>query len=788
MPRVNRGEIFSPLSPEDKGDYFECECPGCNNRTAFVYKNSTYLKCNRLNDCQYKTSIYDFMSGTHAPRGEAWWAVTEKLATMAGVTLPNYVPDEAMVAATEHRNELERLWLQVKSTMHLGEEYLAERGLMGAELGFIPAGSGPWIAEWYNRVVIPIRDRYSNLVGFVGRATYDAPKKYLYTQGIPLKEIGFIGLDVALKNRPDTMILVEGVIDRLRLNLAGVTNVVALGNASVSSDRFALLNEFGIRKVILALDNDEAGKRATREAVERAYDQLIPPEVLVHTYTYKDADEDLANGIAWDSVKNIPAHSWLAEQFIADYADTEEFVEAVIRFDERVTNPLRIAHLALHFFPAIEAHLSGLTEKPLMEIYSIRRQRNLQKKSNDFIQEAARRAKALGAEGDHEKAKEALFDGYRQSEAVIKSASLEPVRTLNERLSEHEAQILAYRGREILGLKTNMVQLTEALMGLRGLIFLGSAPNLGKTVLSVQLALQVLQNDPDTSVVYINLDMDTSDVITRIRCNIGEFEWKKFTQGHTIPIETGRDKVRQIGDRLVILDQRCFNGDVPEVIEIMQSLKAKTKTKRMFVVLDYVQVWEVPEDKRRMLRSEGDVDEWRVSIVKQLKANIDHHDAVLVISEVRKEGYNRPLTMEDLKGSSRLSYAGDIVLLLQRLTAEEYCEHFEHTSAGVLTHLSKRSIDSIGDVKEQARRIQEALEHFSITVGWLQVAKGRDGTQRKKIPVTAHFKLATIVEGFHIDGIPKPEVQENGHRRREGVDEGTLQVGAAEREGEYWEK
>jgi replicative DNA helicase len=485
----------------------------------------------------------------------------------------------------------------------------------------------------------------------------------------------------------------------------------------------------------------------------------------------------------------VPAHTWLANDFIVRYPNKEEFVEQVIRFDERITNPLRIAHLALHFFPVIQAHL-GLLDDSILELYSVRKQRNLQKKSNDIIQNAARTAKQLGAEGQHEAAKEALFEGYRESEALLRTSKLEPVRTLNERLLDHEAQILAYRDRDILGLKTDMKDLTAALMGLRGLIFLGSPPNLGKTVLSMQLALQVLTNHLDAGVIYINLDMDTNDVITRIRCNRGQYEWKAYTQGHDIPIESGREEVRKIGDRLVILDEKCFTGEIQQVIEVVNSLKTTAKVKRVLIVLDYLQVWEVPEDKRKILRTDNDIDEWRVAVVKQLKGALSRHDAVLVVSEVRKDAYNKPLSMEDLKGSSRLSYAGDTVLLLQRLTAEEYNENFSYSGGTIVTHWpGKRDTSTLvgKEGEKEAKKLQERLEEQSITVGWLQVAKGRDGTQRRKIPVTAFFKTASIIEGFYINGLAEQETQGARDDGPKGMDEGTVQEPDNERAGYFWQ-
>jgi len=565
-----------------------------------------------------------------------------------------------------------------------------------------------------------------------------------------------------MQRRPDTLKLLDGD--------EACEGFVSVGDpAAITPGDLQCLVDNGVKKIQILFD--QAEEDYIEQVISYSYDLTSMLEVTV--------------GV-------MPAHTWLAYSFISEFADDKEaLVKAVIRFDERIYNPIRIAHMALHFFPVIEEHLGPL-EQPIGELYAAYRQANNRKKSNDIIKNAAATAATLSSTGQYDEAKETLFDGYRQSESLLKMSKLKPVRTLNQRLDEHAEGILAHRDRDVLGLKTDMAELTSALLGLRGLIFLGGGPNLGKTVLATQLALQVLQNEPDACCVYINLDMDTDDLITRIRCHLGGFEWKDFVRGHGIPIDAGRKEVEAIGDRLVILDGECFNGDVQEVLDVIEDAKKKTKCKRVLVVLDYIQVWQLPEHLRKILRSDNDIDEWRVEVVKQLKRSIDKHDAVVAISEVRKEAYGRELGMEDLKGSSRLSYAGDVVLLLQTPTTDEFVSHFDAEGAGITVWWpNKRDIEDM-DKKlkdKSAPKIKDALQQQSVAAGFLAVAKGRDGTVRKRIAITSHFKTATIVEGFYIDGPPKKQAQgdkTNDLERIFSVDEGGLPEDSYERKSEWW--
>ncbi len=51
--------FLSSSQAQDKGEYYICNCPSCNEKEAFFYKGSNFLNCNRENECG-DTFILDF--------------------------------------------------------------------------------------------------------------------------------------------------------------------------------------------------------------------------------------------------------------------------------------------------------------------------------------------------------------------------------------------------------------------------------------------------------------------------------------------------------------------------------------------------------------------------------------------------------------------------------------------------------------------------------------------------------------------------------------------------------
>ena len=204
-------------------------------------------------------------------------------------------------------------------------------------------------------------------------------------------------------------------------------------------------------------------------------------------------------------------------------------------------------------------------------------------------------------------------------ELAIKIKSLEnrhgkkiPIIGISERLKREEEFLEKYRGKKYLGLCVETIkEFNEHFLGLRGLILLAAAPNIGKTALTVQTAVEVLSVEQDACLAYISLEMSKEQIFRRMLLNLSGFNFNSFvfgtqsqqiidSRGHSAfftseelkKIESAKNILKGFGDRLQIIDQSLSpQFDSRTIINFIENLKQTTKTNRAIVVIDYLQVW-----------------------------------------------------------------------------------------------------------------------------------------------------------------------------------------------------
>jgi DNA primase len=144
--------------------------------------------------------------------------------------------------------------------------YLAARGIASAtaqEFG-IGVYRGPGILS--GRLVIPIHNASGELVAYCGRSLDGAEPRYRFPSGFAKSEVLF-NLHRAAVGQGSVVVVVEGFFDCFKLHQAGVPAVALMGAALYPTQQRALLESFG--SVILMLDGDEAGRRATATLAAR---------------------------------------------------------------------------------------------------------------------------------------------------------------------------------------------------------------------------------------------------------------------------------------------------------------------------------------------------------------------------------------------------------------------------------------------------------------------------------------------------------------------------------------
>jgi len=119
-----------------------------------------------------------------------------------------------------------------------------------------------------NRVMFPIINVRSEVIGFGGRVLDDSTPKYLNSNDTLVynKSRNLFGLNVAKNTKAGHIILTEGYMDTIALHQAGFDCAVASLGTAFTDDHAKLLSRY-TGEVILSFDGDEAGQKAANRTI-----------------------------------------------------------------------------------------------------------------------------------------------------------------------------------------------------------------------------------------------------------------------------------------------------------------------------------------------------------------------------------------------------------------------------------------------------------------------------------------------------------------------------------------
>jgi DNA primase len=292
-------------------------CPfHSNTRTpAFVvFPESGTWRC--FGQCNEGGDIFRFVM-----KKEGWdfSEALRSLAEKAGVQLRLPTPQEQEqadaherlrnlleAAATFYRHHLLNTPAGAQSLDYLRRRGLGETVIEAFGLGYAPdtweAASGHFREKGYSpeeliaaglvtqnergdiydrfrrRIVFPIRDERGRMAGFGGRVLdpNDIPKFINSPQTAVFDKSGLLyGLDNARRaiRSLDQAVIVEGYLDVIALHQAGYANAVSPMGTALSEAQLRLLKRF-TRRIVLALDADAAGDKATLRGLQVARQAL----------------------------------------------------------------------------------------------------------------------------------------------------------------------------------------------------------------------------------------------------------------------------------------------------------------------------------------------------------------------------------------------------------------------------------------------------------------------------------------------------------------------------------
>ncbi|MEA5079019.1 MAG: DNA primase [Anaerolineaceae bacterium] len=145
--------------------------------------------------------------------------------------------------------------------------------------------SGGVYDKFRNRITFPIRDGQGRMAGFGARILNpeDQPKFLNSPQTVLFDKSHLLyGLDQARKaiRAKDQVVIVEGYLDVILLHQAGYANTVSPMGTALNEDQLRFLKRY-TRHIVLALDPDAAGEKATLRGLELARKALDHEDELV---------------------------------------------------------------------------------------------------------------------------------------------------------------------------------------------------------------------------------------------------------------------------------------------------------------------------------------------------------------------------------------------------------------------------------------------------------------------------------------------------------------------------
>lgn len=622
-------------------------------------------------------------------------------------------------------------------------------------------------SNWSNRVVGLIRDKRGRSVGFWGRALGRAEAKYLNTGGDGLlDEIGAY----CIQHVSDRAIVSEGPLDALTWQLVGEPGISILGSINkLSTIHLARLYQLGVRYLTIADDNDDQpGKRAKRQlavldAVAKGGDET-PRVYFANELRFEGAKD--ANGLytamGANALRVVASDVERGAERRASLYATGLDLKTTFGLDRyrdlcaAYVAITRLDSVELSFFANRVAAISTLTAEDLRKHYDVLQKRQRETDLSNVVLEAATKRDWKG-----------ITKALYMSREITLADMQRPVRRAIDEMSDVANFLQKYHGKSLIGLnQPTLPRLCAALSGWRGVTLLASRTGVGKTIFVCQQVLDVLKANSDVCAILCSFEMPFEQIMSRMWSHLAGVEWQDLAFRGT-GLELGMKRFKDYANRMIILDKKNMRTtSQDEIIAAAETLKQLTGCNHVNLIIDYVDIYEPPQDLESRLRTETQEQKWQMQEMLDIRDRLGGGDPVIAITEVRKgtgqDSINNPITPDDVMGSSRKAYAADALLIYNPLTAIDLYELYELTGGGIMRRARREEVD-LSDKKVKRKQIIQTgdeirrfMNNLSIDLGIMDVVKTRDAGRRDRIELTNYFRQSRFIEGHTCE--PAPEI------------------------------
>lgn len=303
------------------GINFKACCPFHSEKTPSFFVNPSIQRY-RCFGCGANGDVLDFLQNFE---GVTFYEALKTLADRSGITLKEFQrtrEDEEREKLLEILN-LAKEYYHFLLTKHevgqIGRDYLQDRDVSAEsikifQLGFatnawdsllkylhhkkkypleliektgliIKGRSGGYYDRFRERLMFPLKNHRGQVVGFSGRLLSKSPKeaKYINSPETLLYHkskmlYGYSELFREIKKK-EQVVVVEGEFDMISSAQAHVNHVVAIKGSALTTEQVNLLSRVA-KTIILSLDADEAGIKATERAIAIVKEKGIDLKVI----------------------------------------------------------------------------------------------------------------------------------------------------------------------------------------------------------------------------------------------------------------------------------------------------------------------------------------------------------------------------------------------------------------------------------------------------------------------------------------------------------------------------
>jgi DNA primase len=187
----------------------------------------------------------------------------------AGIRVSDHQRASKGSSGSSRPDPLPRLGFSLRLVWH---PYLDQRAVHPSTAAWFGIGYYAGSGFLRHRVVFPIHDGEGQLVAYAGRSLDGSEPRYLFPPGFRKSQVVF-NLHRAMGKSAGCAMVVVGFFDCLRVHQAGYHYVVALMGVSLSEAQEQLLLE-RFPQLVLMLDGDEAGRRASQQLAARLWGKV----------------------------------------------------------------------------------------------------------------------------------------------------------------------------------------------------------------------------------------------------------------------------------------------------------------------------------------------------------------------------------------------------------------------------------------------------------------------------------------------------------------------------------